>query len=180
MWPRVVEVLEFIFRRRCGMKLPLFRGIFISAILIAAMMALLGNSAKKEEGGAGLQGLFRGADEGMLSEKHVPVIAAPKIAEKGKPFTIKITVGPHPNTTEHHICYVEVFFLPTGEQFPSQLGRFEFTSHGASVRGGDTSTVYTEPTVEFEFKTDKPGTIYASSYCNWHGLWQSAKELKVK
>jgi superoxide reductase len=29
------------------------------------------------------------------------------------------------------------------------------------------------------FKTEKPGTILASSYCNIHGLWESAKKLAI-
>lgn len=56
----------------------------------------------------------------------------------------------------------------------------EFSAHGESVKGPDTSTVYTNPEVIFNFKTEKPGTVYASSYCNIHGLWQSVKALKVK
>jgi superoxide reductase len=130
-----------------------------------------------------LADLFQNPSQEVLSELHTPVIEAPDVAEKGKPVTVMVTVGkntPHPNTTEHHISYVEVFFLPQGEKFPTQLGKFEFDSHGASVTGPNTSTVYTEPTVQLTFKTEKPGTIYAYSYCNWHGLWQSAKAIDVK
>ncbi|MFA5014628.1 MAG: desulfoferrodoxin family protein [Actinomycetota bacterium] len=29
------------------------------------------------------------------------------------------------------------------------------------------------------FKTEKPGTLLASSYCNIHGLWQSSKRLDI-
>jgi len=28
-------------------------------------------------------------------------------------------------------------------------------------------------------KVSKPGTLYASSFCNIHGLWQSEKALKL-
>jgi len=68
--------------------------------------------------------------------------------------------------------------LPEGEKYPYQLGRFEFTSHGASTQGPDTSTVYTDPIVEFVFKTQKDGKIFALSYCNIHGLWEGSAELK--
>jgi hypothetical protein len=60
-----------------------------------------------------------------------------------------------------------------------QLGRFDFTSHGESPDGPDTSTVYTNPSAVCTFKTDRPGTILASSYCNIHGLWESSKPLAI-
>lgn len=127
-----------------------------------------------------LKDLLQSAD--WKAEKHVPVIEVPDKAEKGEFFKISVTVGKeiaHPNKTEHHISWIEVYFQPQGEKFPYQLGRAEFLSHGASVNGPDTSTVYTHPEVSVVFKTEKPGTVYASSYCNIHGLWQSNKELKI-
>jgi superoxide reductase len=95
---------------------------------------------------------------------------------------ITVTVGKeiaHPNTTEHHISWIQVYFQPEGGKFPYQIGAFEFTSHGASADGPNTSTVYTEPSVDVKFKTEKPGTILASSYCNIHGLWQGLAELTL-
>ena len=121
--------------------------------------------------------LFQSAD--WKQEKHSPVVEAEKMEGLVK---VRVSVGkeiPHPNTTEHHIAWMEVYFLPEGEKFPYQIGRCEFTSHGALAQGPNTSTVYTEPVVEMYFKTDKPGTILASSYCNIHGLWQSFNELTV-
>ena len=104
-------------------------------------------------------------------------------AEKGKPVAIAVSVGKeiaHPNTTEHHISWIEVYFLPEGEKFPYQIGKFDFTSHGSSIQGPNTSSVYTEPKVTCVFKSDKSGTIYASSYCNIHGLWKSQGQLVVE
>ena len=124
--------------------------------------------------------LLQSAD--WKTEKHVPVIDAPDKALKGQATLVSVTVGKeiaHPNTTEHHIAWIEVYFLPQGEKFPYQVGRFEFTAHGASVQGPNTSTIFTEPKAVCSFKTEKPGTILASSYCNIHGLWQSSKELAV-
>jgi len=115
-------------------------------------------------------------------EKHVPVIDALDNIKKGDIAKIAITIGkeiPHPNTTEHHIAWVVVFFLADGEKFPCQIGRFDFAAHGASAQGPNTSTIYTHPEVTLSLKTEKPGTILASSYCNIHGLWQSSKSLKV-
>lgn len=125
--------------------------------------------------------LLQSAD--WKTEKHVPVIDAPDSVKKSEFFKITVIVGkeiPHPNKTEHHIRWISVFFHPEGEKFPYQIGKAEFTAHGESANGPDTSTIYTHPEVALNFKTDKPGTIYASSYCNIHGLWQGAKAIKVK
>jgi superoxide reductase len=116
-------------------------------------------------------------------EKHVPVIDAPDIAPKGAYFKLTVAVGkeiPHPNTTEHYIAWIAVFFLPDGEKFPCEVGRFEFSSHGSSAQGPNTSTVYTHPETAVTLKTDKPGTLMASSYCNIHGLWTSSRRIDVK
>ncbi len=113
-------------------------------------------------------------------EKHVPVIEVQDKPKKAEPLKISVSVGkeiPHPNTTEHHISWIEVYFLPRGEKFPYQLGRFEFSCHGASTQGPNTSTVYTQPQVTLSFKTDKSGIILACSYCNIHGLWEDSREL---
>lgn len=125
--------------------------------------------------------LFQSAD--WKSEKHIPVIQLQEKVKKGEFFKVTVSVGkeiPHPNTTEHHIAWIEIYFLAKGEKFPYQIGRFEFSAHGASTQGPNTSTVYTHPQVICNFKTEKPGTIFASSYCNIHGLWESSQELNVE
>lgn len=125
--------------------------------------------------------LLQSAD--WKAEKHVPVIDAPDSVKKGEFFKVTATVGKeiaHPNTTEHHIRWISVFFQPQNEKFPYQIGKFEFTSHGESAQGPNTSTVFTHPEVTFMFKTEKPGKLFSSSYCNIHGLWQYSKELSIK
>jgi superoxide reductase len=115
-------------------------------------------------------------------EKHVPVIDAPDNVKKGQMIKVSVTIGKeiaHPNKTEHHIEWIELYFHPNAEQFPYQIARTEFNAHGASGAGADTSSVYTNHEMLVSFKTDKPGTIYALSYCNIHGLWQNSKELEV-
>ena len=129
---------------------------------------------------AEIKDLFQSAD--WKKEKHVPVIEAPDKVKKGEFFKVTVSVGkeiPHPNTTEHHIRWIEVYFLPSGEKFPYQVARFDFTAHGESVQGPNTSTVFTHPEVICSFKTEKTGTIFSASYCNIHGLWQNTKELNV-
>jgi len=122
--------------------------------------------------------LYQSAD--WKKEKHVPVI---EVVEKDKEKGVKIIVSvgkeiPHPNTTAHHISWIDVYFLPEGGKFPYHIGRYEFLTHGASTDGADTSSIYTEPIVEIKFKTAKEGKIFASSYCNIHGLWENSIELK--
>jgi superoxide reductase len=115
-------------------------------------------------------------------EKHVPVIDAPDKAKKGENFKVTVSVGkqiPHPNTSEHHIVWIDLYFHPEGEKFPYHVGRCEFLSHGSSVEGPNTSTVFTHPEMAVTFKTDKPGVLLAASYCNIHGLWSNSKELKL-
>ncbi len=130
---------------------------------------------------AALKELLQSAD--WKAEKHVPVIEAIDKIKKGDSVKITLTVGkeiPHPNTTEHHIGWIAVYFLPKGEKFPYQVAKAEFASHGASIQGPNTSTVYTQSSAVLDLKTEKSGTIIAVSYCNIHGLWESSKELTVE
>jgi len=129
---------------------------------------------------ADLKDLFQSAD--WKTEKHVPVIEAPDQCVKGELTKISVGVGKeiaHPNTTEHHIRWIAVYFLPEGEKFPCEIGKFDFNAHGESTKGPNTSTVFTHPEVTLSFKTEKSGAILASSYCNIHGLWKNSREIKV-
>lgn len=122
--------------------------------------------------------LLQSAD--FKKEKHVPVIEIEK--EDKKTVKIKIMVGKeivHPNTTAHHIAWINCYFLPAGEKFAAHVGKTEFNAHGASTQGADTSTLYTKPSTSYVLTTEKSGTIIAISYCNIHGLWQSTLELKL-
>ncbi|MCR8433703.1 MAG: class II SORL domain-containing protein [Crenarchaeota archaeon] len=123
--------------------------------------------------------IFKTAD--WKTEKHVPVIEILEKAEAKKLITVRVSVGkeiPHPNTTEHHIRWIRLLFWPEDSNFPYDLGFVEFNAHGESVKGPNTSGVYTEPIAVFSFRTEKPGKLIAFSYCNIHGLWSSETELK--
>ena len=129
---------------------------------------------------AQLKELFQDAD--WKTEKHVPVIECADEAKKGDVVKVAVSVGkqiPHPNTTEHHIRWAEVYFLADGEKFPYQVARFEFSAHGESAQGPNMGTIYAQPEVICSLKTDKSGTIMASSYCNIHGLWEGSKKITV-
>ena len=124
--------------------------------------------------------LFQTAD--WKAEKHVPVIDCLDQVKAGDPFIATVSVGKeiaHPNTTEHHIRWISVYFLPEGEKFTYQVGHFEFSAHGESAEGPNKGPVYTNHEVAITLKIGRPGTIYATSFCNIHGLWSSEKALKV-
>ncbi len=124
--------------------------------------------------------LFKTAD--WKIEKHVPVIECADQVKEGEYFPVKVTLGKeiaHPNTTEHHISWISVYFHAEGEKFPWQIGHFEFSAHGESAQGPNLSTVYTHHEVSLSIKTGKAGVIYAAALCNIHGLWQSQKSISV-
>jgi len=117
------------------------------------------------------------------AEKHAPLLECADTVKADELFEVKISIGKeiaHPNTTEHHISWISLFFHVDGEKFPYQIGRYEFSAHGASVQGPNTSSVWTHHAVTAWMKTSKPGTLIAVSMCNIHGLWQSSKEIKLK
>jgi superoxide reductase len=138
---------------------------------------------KKRFGGIGLteiEELMQKAD--WKTEKHVPVIEIAGVPGKDWPVKVSVTVGKqvqHPNTTAHHIAWIQLFFLPEGAKFPIALARSELQSHGAGAEGPDTSTVYAQPELTCAFRTAKPGTVMAVSMCNIHGLWTSSSPLKA-
>ncbi len=101
-------------------------------------------------------------------EKHVPVI---EVESMDGGYSIAVTVGKeiaHPNTPEHHIGWIELYFKPEGTEFPVMIGRADFTAHGEMAA---------EPHAEFTLKTNKKGELIAISYCNIHGLWESRVAL---
>ncbi|NLL81090.1 MAG: superoxide reductase [Tissierellia bacterium] len=108
-------------------------------------------------------------------EKHVPVIHAKENVAKDEIIDVKVVIGEeiaHPNTFEHHISWVKVYFQPEGSKFPVEVATGEFNAHGELG-------VSTEYSVDFKFKTEKSGTLYATSYCNIHGLWENSLEITV-
>ncbi len=121
--------------------------------------------------------LFQSAD--WKSEKHAPVI---EVSKKDGYYWVDVSVGKeiaHPNTTTHHIRWIQLLFHPDGSKFPFEVGKVTFDAHGESPEGPDTSTVFTEPRGHFALKTGKPGKLIGLSYCNIHGLWRSTINLNL-
>ena len=101
-------------------------------------------------------------------ESHTPKIVAPDSVKAGEPFEIKITVGPHPNTNEHSIRRIEIYFYEDGRTFnPVFASSITLTP------------VYAEPNIKLNLKLTKNSTIYAVGYCNLHGLWEGRKEIRI-
>jgi superoxide reductase len=98
-------------------------------------------------------------------------------------FEVKVTLGKevaHPNTTEHHIRWIQVFFKPDGDKFAYQVANCEFTAHGEAVEGPNKGPVYTHHGATVALKISKPGVLLATSFCNIHGLWENAKAVQIK
>ena len=73
------------------------------------------------------------------SEKHVPVIECPNGLKKGEFCDVVVSVGKeiaHPNTTEHFINWIALYFKPADGNIVN-LGRAEFLAHGESTKGAN-------------------------------------------
>lgn len=116
-------------------------------------------------------------------EKHVPVIEAPDKVKAGEVFEARLTLGKeiaHPNTTEHHIRWITLYYYPEGGTAPFEVGHFEFNAHGESVDGANQGPVHCNHEVVATLKITKSGVLHAMSYCNIHGLWESSKDIVVE
>ncbi len=108
-------------------------------------------------------------------EKHVPVIDSVDSVKADEFFEVSVAIGKeiaHPNTVEHHISWVSLYFQPDGNKVPYQVGHYEFSAHGELV-----SVTHAFST---RIKISKSGILFAVSLCNIHGLWQSSKEINLK
>ncbi len=117
------------------------------------------------------------------SEKHVPVIECPDTVAADQFFMVKATLGKavaHPNTTEHHIRWIDLYFKAEGGAIPYQVARFEFTAHGESAQGANAGPVYTNHEGCASLKLSQGGVLQAVAYCNIHGLWEAEKEIAVQ
>lgn len=109
------------------------------------------------------------------AEKHVPVIKIEK-AKKGEAVEVNLSVGEeigHPNTFEHHIAWFKLFFQPEGFPKPIEVANINFSAHGEEG-------LLTEYKTAVKFNAEKGGKLYALSYCNIHGLWESEADLVLE
>lgn len=102
-------------------------------------------------------------------ESHLPRVEAPDKVKAGEPFEVRIRVGPHPNTVQHSIRWIEVYFQEEGRPFnPIHVARV------------DLAPEYAEPVVTLTLKLQKSGTLYVLEYCNLHGVWEARKRITVE
>ena len=116
-------------------------------------------------------------------EKHVPVIEAPEKVRAGENFQVQVSVGketPHPNKMEHHINWIQLYYKPADSKLLIELADSQFTAHGAAMDPTAQGPAFCEPIGTATVKLAKPGTLYALSYCNLHGLWESSREIVVE
>ncbi len=116
------------------------------------------------------------------TEKHAPVIEAPDKVKADEVFEVKLSLGKeiaHPNTTEHHIRWITLYYYPEGGNAPFEVGHFEFNAHGESTQGPNQGPVYCNHAVVASMKINKSGFLHAMSYCNIHGVWESTKSITV-
>ena len=115
-------------------------------------------------------------------EKHIPFIESHGQPKVGELFQVKVTLGkgvPHPNTVDHHIRWISVYFQPEGEELPYQIGQFGFSAYEEPAEEGSRNSMYAHYGISISLKTGKPGVIYATALCNIHGLSRSENEIRV-
>ena len=114
-------------------------------------------------------------------EKHAPVIEAPESVKAGEVFTVSAGLGKaiaHPNTPQHYIGWISLYFLPDGAKLPIQVAHAEFKAHGDSTTD-QPGPALTNPNMTASLKLAKSGVLQAVAYCNIHGVWQSSKAIQV-
>ena len=125
-----------------------------------------------------LSDLIKEAD--WKKEKHVPVIEIPSTVTAGEPVKVAVSVGreiAHPNTPEHFIAWIKLFFQAEGAPFPVEVGDYHFSVHGGDDDGAFPKA---EPFVEAKVSFESSGKLMALGYCNIHGLWQGEAEFAVE
>ena len=108
-------------------------------------------------------------------EKHVPAIIAPASVKAGEAAQIKVCIGEeiaHPNTLEHHIAWIKLFYVAEGSQVLVELANSVFAANGELE-------CFTDPTLFANVKLPKSGKLVAVSYCNIHGLWENSFDITV-
>ncbi|MGB2728238.1 MAG: desulfoferrodoxin family protein [Halobacteriota archaeon] len=111
--------------------------------------------------------LLKGA-EAEGKEKHVPYIEIGKGRGREEVDVVRVVVGkvvPHPNTTEHHIAWIELFGVKNEGQVVC-LGRAAFAAG------------YTNPNARFQVPVAEFNAFCVLAYCNIHGMWQNCIEME--
>ena len=114
----------------------------------------------------------------FATEKHVPVIETVDTVKAGETFHVTLSVGKdiaHPNTVEHHIEWIKLYFVAEGTQLPFEVGEVSFNVHGDGATANEVLYMQFRRYI-WQLSLNKSGKLIAVSYCNIHGLWESEKE----
>lgn len=115
------------------------------------------------------------------TEKHAPVIKVADTVKADEKVAIELVVGEdiaHPNTVEHHIGWIKLYYVAEGTQLPFEVGTVEFKAHGDGATANE-GPVRAESSGVVMASFKKSGKLIAVSYCNIHGLWESEKDIVV-
>ena len=85
----------------------------------------------------------------------------------------------HPNTVEHHIEWIKLYFVAEGTQLPYEVGELSFNVHGDGATANE-GPVHAVSVGTLAVSLKKSGKLIAVSYCNIHGLWESEKAIVVE
>jgi superoxide reductase len=99
----------------------------------------------------------------VYADKHSPVILCSSAAKRGLPFALTVRIGTnekHPNTPDHHFCYIQLWDLET----LIADTRFDYRTFGDKPL---------QIEVHFTLIPQHSLRLTAMAYCNKHGLWQS-------
>ena len=101
----------------------------------------------------------------FATEKHVPVIETVDTVKAGETFHVTLSVGKdiaHPNTVEHHIDWIKLYFVAEGTQLPYEVGTIAFNVHGDGATANEGPVVaISEGTLAVSLK--KSGKLIAVS-----------------
>jgi len=120
-------------------------------------------------------------DADWRNGSHMPVIECPEAVTAGQMFEVKAGLDKamaHPNTREHQIRWITLFFHPEGANFVADVGHFELNGYSESAKGGNRG-LYDQHGVTAWMTIDEPGTLYALAFCSIHALWKSSKAIRL-
>ena len=75
----------------------------------------------------------------------------------------------HPNTVEHHIEWIKLYFVAEGTQLPFEVGELSFNVHGDGATANE-GPVHAISEGSLAVSLNKSGKLIAVSYCNIHGF----------
>ena len=97
------------------------------------------------------------------ADKHSPVVVCAPTAQRGLPFSVTVRIvitEKHPNTPEHHFCYLQIWDLET------LIAETQFDHRALGEKP-------LQIEVRFTIVPQRSLRLTAMAYCNKHGLWQS-------